>query len=306
MQKLSIGISPCPNDTFIFHGLIKGLVPSPAPLEWVLDDVESLNLRLRNSSNNSHNNSPDNSTGQLDVCKVSMGALSSILDDYVVLRSGGAIGLSCGPVLVASQGTKLSALQHAQLAVPGLHTTANNLLSMYGRLNDNFQGQRTALRFDKIMPAVSTKEFAAGLLIHEGRFTFAEHGLECLLDLGQWWESYFKLPLALGVIVAKRSLGRQMHLALEQSFKASLTLAQNNEAEFGAKGSFNETWAYIKEQAQELDDAVIKAHIKTFVTKWSMEYGESGEAAILAFLTQQNKILGAAKQDFSSQMVFVN
>lgn len=277
MSKLSFGISPCPNDTFIFHGLIAGLVQAPAAFDWRLEDVETLNLMAAKAG--------------LDVCKLSIGALSQVLDEYVVLRSGGAIGLGCGPILVAPSGTTLADLKDASIAVPGLHTTANALLSMYGAANDTCKGSRIPLRFDEIMPALQKNgknsgkpaEFAAGLLIHEGRFTFKNYGLDCLLDLGQWWEASFNLPLPLGVIVARRSLGHEMHLALEQSFRQSLALAHQDR---------QTAWPYIKSQAQELEDQVIQEHIKTFVTDWSMDYGNSGQAAIMAFLERYAALKG--------------
>lgn len=289
MSKLSFGISPCPNDTFIFHGLIAGLVQAPAAFDWRLEDVETLNQMAGKA--------------ELDVCKLSIGALSRVLDDYVVLRSGGAIGLGCGPILVAPSGTTLDDLKDAPIAVPGLRTTANALLSMYGAANATCKGERIPLRFDEIMPALQrsariggqnkgqngkTAVFAAGLLIHEGRFTFMNYGLDCLLDLGQWWEAAFKLPLPLGVIVARRSLGHAMHLALERSFRQSLALAQ---------GDRQTAWPYIKSKAQELEDQVIQEHIKTFVTDWSMDYGNSGQAAIMAFLERHAALRGAALPD---------
>ncbi len=279
MNKLSFGISPCPNDTFIFHGLIAGLVQAPTTFDWLLEDVETLNLMAAKS--------------ELDVCKLSIGALGQVLEDYVVLRSGGAIGLGCGPILVAPAGTTLGDLRDAPIAVPGLHTTANALLSMYGAANDTCKGERTPLRFDEIMPTLQGHngkpgKFAAGLLIHEGRFTFKNYGLDCLLDLGQWWEASFNLPLPLGVIVAKRSLGHATHLALEKSFRQSLALSHKDR---------QTAWAYIKSKAQELEDQVIEQHIKTFVTDWSMDYGSSGQAAITAFLERHAALRGVTLPD---------
>ncbi|SHN69227.1 1,4-dihydroxy-6-naphthoate synthase [Desulfovibrio litoralis] len=265
MQSLTVGISPCPNDTYIFHALIKNLVASPASCRWFLEDVETLNLALINKD----------FIADFDVCKVSIGALPYILDEYVVLRSGGALGLGCGPVLLAEKGTTLEALKDISLAVPGLYTTANNLLSVYGRMNNTFYGERVPLRFDLIMPAIQEKRFKAGVVIHEGRFTYQDYGLECLLDLGQWWEGTFNLPLPLGVIVAKRSLGYKNLLALEEAIRRSIKYAEANPLV---------TLSYIKEHAQELNDAVIASHINTFVTKWSYNYDKSGEEAILTFL----------------------
>lgn len=279
MKKLGFGLSPCPNDTFIFHGLIAGLVRAPAAFDWLLDDVETLNLMAAEA--------------RLDVCKLSIGALGRVLDEYVVLRAGGAIGLGCGPILVAPSGTKLEDLKDAPIAVPGLRTTANALLSMYGAAHNTCKGERIPLRFDEIMPALrhqgqkqdkKTGAFAAGLLIHEGRFTFQNYGLDCLLDLGQWWEAAFNLPLPLGVIVARRSLGGETHRALEESFRQSLALSRKDPAA---------AWPYIKSKAQELEDQVIRDHIKTFVTDWSMDYGKSGQAAVTAFLERHAALTGA-------------
>jgi len=163
-QNLSFGLSPCPNDTYIFHAMLHGLVPVPASITPHMADVEELNNLARQKS--------------LDVTKMSLGATTEIMQDYALLSSGAALGWGCGPLVVARKNLKPEDWRNATVAVPGLLTTANLLLTLHG----GFQGPRKEMLFSDIMPAVASGEADLGLIIHEGRFTYARQGLVKLLE----------------------------------------------------------------------------------------------------------------------------
>ena len=261
-KKLTLGYSPCPNVTFIFHGLASGLVAWPGGLSVSLADVEELNARA--------------AAGGLDVVKVSVAAAAGILDDYVLLRAGGAMGYGVGPVLVGAGGRTLESLSGARVAIPGRRTTANLLFGLCCR-EAGIEVERVELVFDQVMPAVVSGDVAAGVVIHEGRFTFREHGLTRILDLGQWWETHTGLPIPLGAIAVKRSLGEETARAMNEAIRQSLFLARSHPE----KGR-----AYIVGHAQEMDGAVIDRHIKTFVTDYSLDVGAAGVEAVTRLLQE--------------------
>lgn len=262
-QLLRLHYSPCPNDTFIFHGLASGLVPLPGfRLETSLADVEVLNARA--------------ARGEADVCKVSFAAAAGLLDDWLLLRAGGAMGRGVGPVLVAREGTTPDDLRGKAVAIPGSRTTANLLFGLYCR-ELGMEVERVELVFDQIMPAVARGEVAAGVVIHEGRFTYAEHGLSRLADLGRWWEERRGLPIPLGVIAVRRALGPDVAGLIQDAIRRSLDLARG-----GAAG----LWDSIRSHAQEMDEAVIRRHIETFVTDFSRDIGEEGRRAALALFSE--------------------
>jgi 1,4-dihydroxy-6-naphthoate synthase len=253
MHTLSLGISPCPNDTFIFHALLSGLVPSPEDLQPRLQDVEELNaLALR---------------GALDVTKLSIGVLPFVLDEYVILRAGAALGFGVGPLLVAREALRIEDCRDLPVAVPGRFTTANLLLELHGA----FQGPKAERIFDQIMPAVAAGEYPCGVIIHEGRFTYQAKGLHKVLDLGAWWERQYKAPLPLGVIAARRSLGRECITALEAAIRRSLRYARL---------SPESCRDFVRRYAQEMDEDVIAKHIETFVTAFSLDLDQAGETAV--------------------------
>ena len=251
MNPLSLGFSPCPNDTFIFHALVHGLVDSGGlAFQPELADVEELNRRAR--------------SGALDVAKVSYGALPALLDDYVLLRSGGALGRGCGPLVVARETRDLSG---ARIAIPGEHTTAYLLLRLW---NPTLPAP-VPMVFSEIMPAVARSEVDAGLIIHESRFTYPEHGLVSLADLGEWWEGETGLPIPLGGIAARRALGDEVIHGVERAIRRSVEFA------WGHPEASRE---YIARHAQEMDPAVRQAHIDLYVNEFSADLGDQGERAV--------------------------
>ncbi|WP_165174955.1 1,4-dihydroxy-6-naphthoate synthase [Desulfovibrio sp. ZJ369] len=263
--SLSLGLSPCPNDTCIFHALLHGLIPAPAAIRPYLADVERLNSLARQK--------------KLDVTKMSLGAAAQIMDDYALLASGAALGWGCGPLVVAREALPPEAWRTARVAVPGLLTTANLLLTLHG----GFQGPRQEMLFSQVMPAVARGDADLGVIIHEGRFTFERMGLVKLLDLGQWWEGAFHLPLPLGAIAVRRDLPLQTARAMQAAIADSLAYARAHPE--ACKD-------FVRSHAQEMEDSVIRAHIETFVTDFSLDLGEAGRRAIEALVSRAAALLG--------------
>jgi 1,4-dihydroxy-6-naphthoate synthase len=252
-MTLSIGISPCPNDTYIFGGLALGRVPGPE-FSFRLEDVETLNRLATEAA--------------LDVVKVSVAAAAGILDKYALLDCGGALGRGCGPLLVARPGMSLERLRDARIAGPGAATTATLLLRLTTLAQEENLVQTT---YDQVMDMVAAGEADAGVVIHEGRFTYGGKGLDLLLDLGEWWETETGLPIPLGVIAIRRSLGQGTAQQVATAIRASLVFARHNEAAI---------WPYIVDHAQELSEVVIREHIATFVTPFSENLGSEGRHAV--------------------------
>jgi len=259
-NTITLGYSPCPNDTFIFHGLASGAVSAPAELEITLADVEELNAMAAD--------------GRFDVVKVSVAAAAGILDDYVLLRAGGAMGYGAGPVLVAGEACDFASLDGKPVAIPGRKTTANLIFGLCCR-EAGIAVDLKEMVFDEVMPAVASGQVAAGVVIHEGRFTFREQGMVRVLDLGAWWEKHTGLPIPLGAIAVRRSLGEEFARSMNEAIRQSL---------LHARGDFDGPWEYIRQHAQELDDAVIREHIDTFVTDYSLDVGEAGVGAVKRLL----------------------
>jgi 1,4-dihydroxy-6-naphthoate synthase len=259
-MQLTLGISPCPNDTFAFYALTHGLVHTEGVrFSPVLVDVETLN-RLA-------------ARGELDVAKVSYGALPYLLDDYVLLRSGGALGRGCGPLLVGRSERSVGMLQTGRIAIPGRRTTANLLL----RLWNPSLPEGMEVVYSQIMPSVSRGDFEAGLIIHESRFTYPEYGLARYVDLGEWWEEQSALPIPLGGIVARRRLGDEVLVALERWIRASVEHA------FTHPSASTE---YVALHAQEMNEEVRRRHIDLYVNEHSIDLGDEGERAVYTLLAR--------------------
>lgn len=257
MKRLSIGYSPCPNDTYIFYAFSQGKIDLPFGLDLLLADVEMLNQHVKQ--------------GVLDISKLSVHAVLHILDKYWLLHSGGAIGRGCGPLIVSRRPVCMEELRDAKMAIPGKLTTAHLLLQLQGI----HRGPCIPMQFDRIMPAISAGEVDAGVIIHEGRFTFQSYGLNMVLDLGKWWEEYSGLPLPLGAIAIRRDLGPEI---------AGLVEAKIRESILYSKANPQEAWPYISRNAQEMEPDVIRRHIDTFVNDFSIDAGVEGEQALRAIL----------------------
>lgn len=273
--RLSLGFSPCPNDTCIFWGLAEGHVDlSPFSLDITVADVEVLNQRAVQ--------------GSLDITKISIHAMVHLLGEYRLLRSGGALGRGCGPLVVAARNLTMQDLSNRTIAVPGRLTTANLLL----KLNGIHRGDCVVMPFDRIMPAVARGEVDGGVIIHEGRFTYPSMGLQLVLDLGAWWEMQTGLPLPLGGIIMKRSLGRDTARFVEARIRESLHLAR----QYPDRAN-----PFISRHAQEMEPKVIGQHIDMFVNDFSLNLGSEGETAVKHMLEAASKMEGLP---FASESVF--
>lgn len=259
VKELSLGYSPCPNDTYIFYALSQGRVDIPFRLNTTMADVEMLNQGVQN--------------GLLDISKISAHAVLQVIDDYWLLRSGGAIGRGCGPLVTSKHFSRMEDLRDARMAVPGKLTTAHLLL----RLNGIHRGPCIPMQFDKIMPAIASGEVDAGVIIHEGRFTYQSYGLQMVLDLGQWWEQETGLPLPLGAIAVRRSLGTEVAQLVDSKIRESLLYARANPVA---------AWPYISLHAQEMEPDVIRRHIETFVNDFSIDAGTEGKSALQRLLRE--------------------
>jgi 1,4-dihydroxy-6-naphthoate synthase len=245
---VSLTISPCPNDTFIFHAWVHGLVDGAPPVRTRYADVDEAN-RLA-------------ARGDGDVLKVSYAALPWLLDRYRLLPAGGALGRGCGPLVLSAGRDDLAG---ARVAVPGERTTAYLLFRLWAAA---VPLQVEVVPFARIMPAVRDGRFDAGLVIHEARFTYRDYGLTCLADLGEWWEAESGEAIPLGAVVARRDLDPA---PLTEAIRASLRHAW---ADPEASAD------YVRRLASELAPEVVKAHIALYVTDASLDLGPDGMRAV--------------------------
>lgn len=253
MRTLTFGYSPCPNDTFAFHALAHGLVDAPFRIEPVLLDIEELNRRAHE--------------GTLDLTKLSVGAFAGVGDKYRLLRSGAALGKGVGPLVVARTPMTLADAVRGRVAIPGRETTAYRLL----RLAAPTLGDVAEMRYDRILRAVADGSVEAGLIIHESRFTYAEHGLHKVSDLGDWWERETGLPVPLAGICARADLDAETMSAAERAIRDSVQYA------FDHPEASRE---YVRAHAQEMSADVCAQHIALYVNAFSLDVGEEGQRAI--------------------------
>ncbi|MGE4086205.1 MAG: 1,4-dihydroxy-6-naphthoate synthase [Vicinamibacterales bacterium] len=257
---MTFGFSPCPNDTFAFHALVHGLVEAPFQVRPVLLDIEELNQRARG--------------GAFDLTKLSVGAFAGVGDRYRLLRSGAALGHGVGPLVVAREARPLADAAAGRIAIPGRETTAFRLLQLAAPA----LGEVIELRYDRILGAVERGEVEAGLVIHESRFTYADHGLVKVADLGEWWEQATGLPVPLAGICARADLDADLAAAAETAIRASVAYA------FAHPEASRD---YVRAHAQEMSDAVCDAHIRLYVNAHSLDLGDDGVRAI-------ERLVGAA------------
>ncbi|UQX02302.1 1,4-dihydroxy-6-naphthoate synthase [Streptomyces sp. RerS4] len=267
-RPLNIAYSPCPNDTFVFDAWAHGRVPGAPALDVTFADIDVTNGMAER--------------GELDVLKVSYAVLPWVLDEYALLPCGGALGRGCGPlVLVKDRSSTREAgvdLAGKTVAVPSERSTAYLLFRLWAAdVLPAEVGKVVVLPFHEIMPAVRDGRVDAGLVIHEARFTYQDYGLHCLADMGEHWESTTGLPIPLGAIIAKRSLGADTLRALAESARTSVRMAwANPEA----------SRPYVRAHAQELDPAVADQHIGLYVNEFTADLGDDGYAAVRGLLTR--------------------
>lgn len=256
---VTLGFSPCPNDTYIFNALVHGRIPlSGFSLAGVhLEDVETLNeWALR---------------GRLDISKLSFHAFGHVATDYTLLQAGAALGRGCGPLLIAGNGDKPRDMTDWTVAIPGTYTTAALLLRLFRPACRHL----VVMRFDRIMEAIAAGMVDAGVIIHESRFTYQGLGLHCIQDLGEWWEQTTGLPIPLGCIAIKKTLSDAVREEVDAAIAASIRWAETHP---------EEGWAYIQAHAQEMDPQVMRSHIDLYVNRYSKGLGEEGLHAVRELL----------------------
>ncbi len=253
-KKLTLGFSPCPNDTFIFDALIhKKIDTGELDFDVYLGDVEDLNNKAFN--------------GELDITKISYHAYGYLTDEYVLLDAGSALGKGCGPILVQSSKVRKLRLNEAKIAIPGKFTTANFLLSIAHPEATN----KEEMLFSDIENAVINDKVDAGLIIHENRFTYQNKGLEKIIDLGEYWENTTGKLIPLGGIIIKRNLPIEIINKVNRILRRSIEYAFENPTS---------PLLYMKEHSQEIDKDVMMQHVELYVNKYSIDLGVNGKTAI--------------------------
>jgi len=269
-MKLSLGFSPCPNDTFIFDALInKKIDTAPFEFDVVLQDVQTLNEWALQK--------------KLDVTKISYGVLPLVLNNYILLESGGALGKGVGPLLIAKKNIALDELNDKLVAIPGKNTTANMLFS----LAFPYAKHKVFKAFNHIEDAVLQEEVSAGVIIHENRFTYQQKGLHKLMDLGDYWETQTKLPIPLGGIVAKRNMDASIIQQVDTLIKKSV--------QFAFKNNYTQLSNYVIKHSQEMSQEVMRQHINLYVNEFSVALGIDGRKAV-------EKLLDVYKQTSFQQL----
>ena len=279
-MKLTLGFSPCPNDTFIFDALIHGKIDTEGlSFDVSFDDVETLNQKALN--------------GELDITKLSFHAFAYVANQYALLNAGSALGFGVGPLLICKKenvdriiSNLKSQISNLKIAIPGKYTTANFLLGVaYPQLRD-----KREMLFSEIENALLNDEIDLGLIIHENRFTYQDKGLYKIMDLGQFWEELTNCAIPLGGIVINRSLPIEIQQKVNRLLKKSVEYAFAN-----PKSSVD----FIKQHAQEMDDAVMYKYIELYVNQYAIELGTEGKKAIntLFDLAMKNDIIPQITKD---------
>lgn len=263
-KKISLGFSPCPNDTFIFDALVNHKIDTGGlEFDVVLDDVETLNRWVIE--------------GRLDITKLSFGVLPQVLDKYILLNSGSALGKGVGPLLIRNKEVQIrnEEVVAYPIAIPGEHTTAHLLFSLaYPDAK-----KKLFMRYDAIEDFVLSGK-GLGVIIHENRFTYQQKGLEKILDLGDFWEKETQHAIPLGGIVARRSLDELTSKKIEGLIKQSIAFAYSKYPELND---------YIRKHSQEMSEDVMRKHIELYVNNYSLDLGKEGRAAVRLMLNVYQK-----------------
>jgi len=279
-MKLTLGFSPCPNDTFIFDALIHGKIDTEGlTFDVSFDDVETLNQKAM--------------LGELDITKLSFHAFAYVVEKYALLNAGSALGFGVGPLLICKKenferiNQQLKA-ENCQLTtgIPGKYTTANFLLGVaYPQLTN-----KKEMVFSEIENALLNEEIDLGLIIHENRFTYQDKGLHKVVDLGTYWEQLTACAIPLGGIVINRKLSLEIQQKVNRLIRKSVEYAFAN-----PKSGIE----FIRQHAQEMDEAVMYKHIELYVNKYSIDLGEEGKKAIDTLFEKaiKNEIIPPFKQN---------
>ena len=264
-MKLTLGFSPCPNDTFIFDALVnKKIDTEDLQFDVILEDVETLNkLAIKNT---------------LDISKISFGALPLLLDNYLVLNSGSALGSGVGPLLLSKQKLTEEEINNAIIAIPGEHTTAHILFSIAFPHAKN----KIFIRYNEIENFIlDGDKNCIGVIIHENRFTYHQKGLIKIMDLGEFWEQKTNSPIPLGGIVAKRNLDKIFIKKIDKLIKKSIEYSFSN---------YPLITEYVRKYSQEMEEDIMRKHIDLYVNKYSIGLDKKGKGAIEEMLNVFQKI----------------
>ncbi|NBI28198.1 1,4-dihydroxy-6-naphthoate synthase [Chengkuizengella marina] len=264
---MNIYFSPCPNDTFIFHAWVHGLIPDAPKLNVTYADIDITNKIVLSNDDNKPN-----------ILKISYAALPWALPEYALLPCGGALGRGCGPLLLTNKKESVedpTSLSGKCVAVPSEKSTAYLLFRLWAAEHvQGGVGEIIVMPFHKIMPAVRDGKVDAGLVIHEARFTYPSYGLSMIVDLGDWWESDTDLPIPLGAIIAHKSLNLE---AITSWIRASVQYAWKHP---------DASKDYVMTHAQEMSPEIAKAHINLYVNEFSANLGDKGYEAIHSLLNR--------------------
>ena len=253
-MKLTLGFSPCPNDTFIFDAMVHGRIDTEGlEFDYFLADVEELNRKAFAS--------------EVDITKMSYHAYAYVAKNYLILDSGSALGHRNGPLLISKNNTGTSGMADKKIAIPGKYTTANLLFSIVWPEAVN----KIEYLFSDIERALLDNEVEAGLIIHETRFTYKKKGLHKLADMGEYWEEFTGLPIPLGAIVINKNIPEDVALKVNRIIRRSL--------EYAYKDSFA-SYDFVAGNAREMDSTVMNNHIKLYVNEYSLDLGKKGREAI--------------------------
>jgi len=266
-MKLTLGFSPCPNDTFIFDAMVHGRIDTEGlEFDYFLTDVEELNKKAL--------------TAQVDITKISYHAYAYTADNYLILDAGSALGHRNGPLLICKHRLRISELNRLKIAIPGTYTTANLLFSIAWPDAVN----KHEYLFSKIEDALINDEVDAGLIIHENRFTYYKRGLHKLADMGEYWEKLTGLPIPLGAIVIKRDIPEEVALKVNRVVRRSL--------EYAYKDSFA-SYDFVAGNAREMDSTIMNNHIKLFVNEFTLNLGAKGREAIVKLfrIAEEKKVI---------------
>jgi 1,4-dihydroxy-6-naphthoate synthase len=263
MTVHTLAYSPCPNDTYVFAALTNGMLEGAPRVEAHLADIDELNGAAER--------------GEYELVKVSYGALPYLTERYRILRSGGAVGRGCGPLLVARPDTSpelFADFRNKRIAIPGERTTAFLLLQLaLGGRPKHVE----CMRFDRIFSAVLDGSVDAGLIIHESRFTYRDAGLIAIADLGEWWETFTRLPIPLGAILVRKDVDPGEARRLNDAIRGSLAFARANPGR---------VMPYVREHAVEINDDVMRQHIDLYVNEFTEDLGHEGTRAVEALLSR--------------------
>lgn len=276
-MELTLGFSPCPNDTFIFDAMVNGKIDTHGlTFKYVMEDVGTLNAWAEQS--------------KLDITKLSYSTFLHTVNEYALLHSGSALGEGVGPLLVSAKPLSIDNISNFKIAIPGFNTTANLLLTLAHPQATN----KTEMLFSDIEQAVLDGQYDAGLIIHEGRFTYQSKGLTKLMDMGDWWEQTTHAAIPLGGIVVRRRFDKELSVTIDKIIKESIAYSWKH---------YPELAQFVKDNAQEMEEDVMRKHINLYVNHYSDDLGEVGRNAIIT-LFDKAKAAGLIKNELPASVFY--